>query len=258
MMLLDGAPANAPAPARDARRPWALALARRYARYATRQRFDGVFVDGLDDVIARCAQGPVIFAANHVCWWDAFALVLVDAVCGTEGRVLMDEANLARLPFFKALGALPLSTTGGARVRRQLADAVDTLDRPGRTLWIFPQGRQRAWHLRPLGFAPGLALLARRAKVPVVPVSLAYPWRVAPKPSIVLRFGPAIVDVDHPSLVADVEHQVGAGLDAIDADIDAGAVPAAGTRVLVPPDTKRGAEDGLGARLLRRWLGGAP
>jgi len=255
MMLLDGAPATASAPSRDAKRPWALALARRYARRAARHRFDGVFVDGLDDVIAQCRQGPVIFAANHVCWWDAFALVLVDEACGTDGRVLMDEANLSRLPFFAALGAMPLSTTGGARIRRQLADATATLDRPGRTLWIFPQGRQRAWHLRPLGFAPGLALLARRAKVPVIPVSLSYPWREAPTPSIVLRFGAAITDVDSPTLVADVEQVVGAGLDVIDADIDGGAVPAASTRALVPPKASRGAEDGLGARLLRRLLG---
>lgn len=255
MMPFDGAPPTALAPVRDAKRPWALRLARAYARRTMRARFDGVFVDGLDDAIRQCAQGPVIFAANHVCWWDAFALVLVDAACATDGRVLMDESNLARLPFFSALGALPLSTTGGARVRRQLGDAVATLDRPGRTLWIFPQGRQRAWHLRPLGFAPGLALLARRAKVPVIPVSLAWPWREAPQPSLVLRFGPAITDVDSPALVADVERAVTAGLDAIDADIDAAAVPSSTTRVLVPPKASRGAEDGLGARLLRRMLG---
>jgi 1-acyl-sn-glycerol-3-phosphate acyltransferase len=255
MMQPDGVPATATTAPRDAKRPWALALARRYARRAARNRFDGVFVDGLDDVIAQCRKGAVIFAANHVCWWDAFALVLVDEVGGTDGRVLMDEANLARLPFFGAIGALPVSTTGGARVRRQLADAAATLDRAGRSLWIFPQGRQRAWHLRPLGFAPGLALVARRAQVPVIPVSLAYPWREAPSPSIVLRFGAAITDVDSPALVTEVERAVAAGLDAIDAAIDGDAIPATTTRVLVPPRTTRGAEDGLGARMLRRLLG---
>jgi 1-acyl-sn-glycerol-3-phosphate acyltransferase len=255
MMPFDNAPTSALAPTRDAKRPWALGLARRYARRAVRARFDGVFVDGLDDVMRLVAQGPVIFAANHVCWWDAFALVLVDAACATDGRVLMDEANLARLPFFSALGALPLSTTGSTRVRRQLADAVATLDRPGRTLWIFPQGRQRAWHLRPLGFAPGLALLARRAKVPVIPVSLAYPWREAPEPALVLRFGAPHTNVDSATLVADVEAAVAAGLEAIDADVDAGAVPTPSTRVLVAPRATRGAQDGLGARMLRRLWG---
>lgn len=252
MMPLDGTPAvNAVAPARrDAKRPWALALARRYARRSLRRSFDGVFVHGLDDVIALTRQGPVIFAANHVCWWDAFALVLVDEACGTDGRVLMDEQNLARLPFFGAIGALPISTTGGARVRRQLADATATLKGPGRTLWIFPQGRQRAWHLRPLGFQPGLALLARRAGVPVIPVSLAYPWQEAPRPSLVLRFGPPVDGSD----VAAVEAAVAAGLDAIDAAVDGRDLASQGT-VLVPSTSPRGTEDGFFARLLRRLMG---
>jgi 1-acyl-sn-glycerol-3-phosphate acyltransferase len=239
---------------RDAKRPWVVGLARRYVTRSLRRGFDGVFVDGLADVVERCRQGPVIFAANHVCWWDAFALVVLDAAIGTDGRALMDEDNLARLPFFSAIGALPISTTGGARIRRQLADAAATLDRPGRALWIFPQGRQRAWHLRPLGFAAGLGLLARRANVPVVPVSLAYPWREGPHPSVVVRFGPAIVDADRATLVDDVERAVAAGLDAIDVDIDGGKVPGPTSRVLIAAPRSRGAQDGVGARLLQRFL----
>jgi 1-acyl-sn-glycerol-3-phosphate acyltransferase len=238
----------------DAKRPWVVALARRYAHRALHRSFDGVVVDGLADVIDRCTQGPVIFAANHVCWWDAFVLVSVDAALGTDGRVLMDEDNLERLPFFSAIGALPISRTGGARVRRQLADATATLDRPGRALWIFPQGRQRAWHLRPLCFAAGLGLLARRANVPVVPVSLCYPWREGPRPSIVVRFGSPILEPDRSTLVDDVERAVAAGLDDIDEAIDGGASLGPTSRVLVPAPRSRGAQDGLGARLLRRWL----
>jgi hypothetical protein len=130
-MLVDQVPPSEVALAkRDAKRSWALHLARRYARRAIRARFDGAFVDGLDEVEALCRRGPVIFAANHVCWWDAFVLVSVDAALGTDGRVLMDEDNLERLPFFSAIGALPISRTGGARVRRQLADATATRRMP--------------------------------------------------------------------------------------------------------------------------------
>lgn len=252
MMPLDGAPAASAVPAPpDARRPWVVGLARAYARRAAARRFDGVFVHGLDELIGLAKDGPILLAANHVCWWDAFALVLVDEALHGDGRVLMDEVNLDRLPFFKAIGALPVSTTGGARVRRQLQDAANTLSGPGCSLWIFPQGRQRAWHLRPLGFQPGLALLARRARVPVIPVSLAYPWRETPVPSIALRFGAPVAGDD----VRAVEAAVGAGLDAIDAAVDAKDESALG-RVLVPSRQHRGAEDGVGARALRRLMGG--
>jgi 1-acyl-sn-glycerol-3-phosphate acyltransferase len=233
-----------------AKRGWALTLARAYVRRAMRTRFDGVYVTGLETTRALCADQPVLFACNHVTWWDAFALVLIDEALGTDGAVLMDEVNLARLPFFGAIGALPIDTSGGPRVRRQLQDAARHLNAAGKTLWIFPQGRQRASHLRPLAFQPGLRLLARRAGVPVVPVSLAYPWRDAPAPALVMRFhAPIAPDVD---VVRHAEDSVAAGLDHVDDDIDHGVVPGA---VLVAPKA-RGTQDGLPARALRRLMGG--
>lgn len=244
-------PATAAGSTTPAKRSWALWLARRYAWRALRTRFDGVFVTGLDVTRALCREQPVLFACNHVSWWDAFALVALDEALGTDGAVLMDEANLARLPFFGAIGALPIDTSGGPRVRRQLQDAARHLDGPRKTLWIFPQGRQRAWHLRPAGFQPGLRLLARRAGVPVVPVSLAYPWRDAPVPSLVMHFHPAIApDTD---VVQHAEADVVAGLDAIDAAVD-DRLPLGDA--LVAPRVQ-GTEDGLGSRLLRRMMGGA-
>ena len=98
---------------------------------------------------------------------------------------------------------------------------------------------------------PGaLRLLARRAGVPVVPVSLAYPWRDAPAPALVMRFhAPIAPDTD---IVRHAEDSVAAGLDHVDDDIDHGVVPGA---VLVAPKAK-GTQDGLPARALRRLMGG--
>jgi len=237
------------------KRHWVVSLARRYARRTLRQRFDGVYAHGVDEARALNAKGPVIFACTHVCWWDAFALVMADAALDSDGGVLMDDVNLRRLPFMGAIGAIPLATDGGARVRRQLQAAVSALLAPRRgapaSLWIFPQGRQRASHLRPLGFQSGLRLLAGRAGVPVVPVALSYPWREAAAPSVALRFMAPITPST--SLVADVEASVIDGLNATDAAVDVRDEAALGVR-LVDSVVARGAEDGLGARLLRRML----
>jgi 1-acyl-sn-glycerol-3-phosphate acyltransferase len=44
-------------------------------------------------------QGPVLIACNHVCWWDAFLLVQLSRALRIDGYCLMDQANLAELPF---------------------------------------------------------------------------------------------------------------------------------------------------------------
>jgi 1-acyl-sn-glycerol-3-phosphate acyltransferase len=248
------------------KRPWVLSLARRYARRTVRQRFDGLYVEGLAEAARVVGDRPVLFCANHVCWWDTFALVLVDEALGADGHALMDQENLARLPFFGALGALPLDVDGGAQARRRVDDAVRVLDRAGRALWIFPQGRQRAAHLRPLGFKPGLRLIATRAArggAVIVPVALAYPWREAAAPSIAVRFGDAIDPSATPreELVAVVEARVARMLDDMDALLDGPRddrrTPPAPGQLLVAP-RRTSSDDGLGARLLRRFFGSRP
>ena len=244
------------APATRHKRPWFVALVRRYVRRVLARKFDGVFVDGVDDVARAAAGRPLLLCANHVSWWDAFVLVLLDDALGTDGFALMDDANLERLPFFRLLGALPLDVDGGVEARRQLDDAVRALDRPRRALWIFPQGRQRAAHVRPLGFKPGLRLIAARARkhgALVVPVAVAYPWREAPAPSVVVRFGAPLDPETTPreDLTATVEARVAALLDAIDVSVDGGGTPG---QVVVPSSTTS-VEQGPGTRVLA-WFAG--
>ncbi|MBM4281282.1 MAG: hypothetical protein FJ137_11175 [Deltaproteobacteria bacterium] len=253
---------GAPSPTRH-KRPWFLSLARGYARRAIARRFDGLFVDGLAEAARLVGQRPVLFCVNHVSWWDPFVLILLDEALGADSYALMDDVNLARLPFFRAVGALPIAVEGGAVARRQLDDAVRTLDRPERALWIFPQGRQRAAHLRPLGFKQGVRLIAARAQkagAVIVPVALAFPWRQAPAPSVVVRFGAPVdpADTGGDELTAHVEARVAAMLDDIDAAIDraGGDRSARGPgQALVAPRVEN-AEHGLGARLLGRLLTG--
>ena len=230
------------------RRPWAVSLARRYARRQLRAKFDGVFVNGLEHARVVVGSRPVIFACNHVCWWDSFALIVLDEALGGGGHAVMDEANLRRLPFFGAIGAVPVARDGGARLRRQIDDASRLIKRPGASLWFFPQGRQRAAHLRPLDLLPGLRLFARHSGADVIPVSLSYLWREAPVPSVVVTLHPP-VPAKQPDLLAAVEAAIVTGLDAHDYAVDQGLDP--GT-ALLPPQPRKGPQDGRGARALAR------
>jgi 1-acyl-sn-glycerol-3-phosphate acyltransferase len=174
------------------RSPRFLALARRYARRRLARGLDGVAVAGLDAAREGARRAPLLLVANHVGWWDSFLVVALDEALATEGYALMDAANLRRLPLFARLGALPLDRSGTSRWRAGMDAAAARLDRPGRALWIFPQGEHRPSHLRPLGFRPGLRHLLRRLPhARVVPVALQYAWGELPRPRAHVDVGPA-------------------------------------------------------------------
>jgi hypothetical protein len=239
------------------RSPLALRLARAYARRAARTALDGVWVGGLRGTLGLLAEEPLIVAANHVSWWDPLMLVLLDEALGGNGAVLMDADNLRRLPYMRWLGAIPLERRPGASPLAGLRAGGAWLDRPGRVLFIFPQGRQRPAHLRPLGFQRGVSLLARMSGARVVPMALTYGWREAQHPSAALALG-GVVEPSTDVLEAAVDPL----LARLDRFLD-GSSPAArpiggdgALEALVAPSAAR-PDEGLGARLLA-WASREP
>jgi 1-acyl-sn-glycerol-3-phosphate acyltransferase len=203
------------------RKPWVLSLARRYVHRTLRRRFDGLFVEGLEQAQAHAAREPLIVAATHVAFWDALVALQLDALLQTESYALMDAAGLARYPFFGWVGALPLHRGPAKQTLLEMRAASALLDRPGRALWIFPQGRQRPPHLRPFELQPGVLWLSRAARARVLPLSLSYAYREAPEPSIVASFG-APLAAGAPSLLRDLAAQWDAALGRIDGFVDRG------------------------------------
>jgi 1-acyl-sn-glycerol-3-phosphate acyltransferase len=172
------------------RSPRFLALARRYARRELAHSLDGLHVAGLEVARRAVSERPALLVANHVCWWDSFLVVTLDQALGTEGYALMDAENLCRIPFFARMGAIPLDRQ---RPRAGLRAAASLLDRPGRTVWIFPQGGHRPAHLRPLGFQPGVRMLARLAPgAVVIPVAYQYAFGEGHYPAAYASFGEAL------------------------------------------------------------------
>jgi 1-acyl-sn-glycerol-3-phosphate acyltransferase len=201
------------------RKPWFLALARRYVRRRFRREFDGFHVEGLERIRALVAREPVIVASTHVAWWDALFAIQMDWLLGTETYCLMDADNLKRLPFFGWVGAVPLDRSSPKRALKDMKAAATLLDRPGRVLWIFPQGRQRPAHLRPLDLQPGVRWLARTSGARTVPLALNYLFREGPAPAVVSSFGEPIGARE--DLVSRLDAELRGGLDRIDRFVDA-------------------------------------
>lgn len=225
-----------------------VALARRYARRRLARELDGLWAAGLEGARRVAERGPVIFAANHVAWWDAFVLVTLDRELRTEGHALMEAGNLRALPFFGWLGAVPVDP---ARPMPGLRAAARLAEHPGQALWIFPQGSQRPAHLRPLGFRGGVRVLGRLAsRAAVVPVALQYAFRQSPRPAAYVSFGAPLAAgrVAAPEGVDHLEQAVCRELRRVDAHLQG---EEAGFSAVVPP---RGGDPtgGIGAGLLRR------
>jgi 1-acyl-sn-glycerol-3-phosphate acyltransferase len=184
--------AQALARAGDTRRQAFLRLARRYTRRRLTRGLDGLWVSGLAEARAALAQRPLIFVANHVAWWDALLLLPLDAALGGTGWAVVDSRSLRSLPFLGWVGALPLDRSSPQRSRECLQSCADLLDRPGRGVWVFPQGRQRPAHLRPLDLKTGLGIMHARSPVDLVVVSINYVFLERSRPAAVVRFSEPI------------------------------------------------------------------
>jgi 1-acyl-sn-glycerol-3-phosphate acyltransferase len=224
-----------------------MPLVRRYVDFRLRRAFEAVYVAGLDEARGSVARGPVIVAANHVAWWDPLLATAIDARMGCEGYALMDAESLARLWFFGAIGALPLSRSNARDARRDLVDAASRLTGPGRALWIFPQGRQRPSHLRPLGLAGGVAWLAERCGAVTLPLSISYLYRDSPQPAIFATFGPPLRFSARRVYLRELEQAIHDGLDRNDAG---GTTGTEGFSPLWPAPSRSSMP--LGGRLLAR------
>lgn len=163
---------------------------------------------------------PLLLAANHVSWWDPFTLRQVQRALRPRAPffTVMLQAELARRPFFRRLGVVGLDPASPASLRaciRQLRRLLD--QHPDGSICFFPQGRIWPSFKRPLGFRPGIRLLARElGPMIVLPAGLhVEPLNATRSTVFVSAAEPVPVDGDLDP--ADVETAVERELDAIHA-----------------------------------------
>ena len=161
---------------------------------------------------------PLLFAANHVSWWDPFTLREVQRALRPASPffTVMLEAELARRPFFRRLGVVGLDPASPASLRACIRQLRRLLERhPDGSICYFPQGRIWPSFKRPLGFRPGIRLLARElGRMMVLPVGLHVEPLSATRPTMFVSAG-EVVPVDGYLDAADTEAAVERELDAI-------------------------------------------
>jgi 1-acyl-sn-glycerol-3-phosphate acyltransferase len=114
------------------------------------------------------AGGAMLIASRHQSAFDTIIwLLLVPRCC----YVLKQE--LLRIPLFgplvRSTGMIAVDRTGGAAALRWLIREAERAMREGRQIVIFPEGT-RAEPGHPMPLQPGVAALAARTGLPVIPV----------------------------------------------------------------------------------------
>jgi 1-acyl-sn-glycerol-3-phosphate acyltransferase len=134
-------------------------------------------------------KGGTIIAPNHVSYWDP---PLVGASVSGYEVYFMAKRELFRFPIFgmvlKMIHTFPIDR------EKQDISAFRTALRllnGGKTLVVFPEGgRGKERRLKPP--LPGVAWLAHKTKLPVVPTLIVNTYRAKAFPKVTVRFGSPI------------------------------------------------------------------
>ncbi len=168
--------------------------ARLWARLALALNLVRVSVSGTGNVPA----GPAIFMSNHQSNFDILAL-LSSMPCQLHW---IAKKELFDIPVFgpsmRRGGYIPLDRGDGRKALRSVDEAAATI-RNGKSVVMFPEGtRSRDGNLLP--FKRGGFILARKAGVPVIPVTINGSGKINP-PNRIRLYSGDIQMVLHPAVI---------------------------------------------------------
>lgn len=144
-------------------------------------------------------EGPVIFMSNHQSNYDIFSLLaaMPRQIHWIAKKQLFDIPVFG--PSMRRGGYIPLDRGDGRKALQSMDEAAATI-RLGKSVMLFPEGtRTPDGNLLP--FKRGGFILARKADVPVVPVTINGSGRINPAGQIKLVSGNIHITL-HPPVVA--------------------------------------------------------
>ena len=189
-----------------------------------RKHFHRIMIRGTGGDAPLDRSMPIILFANHSNWWDGLvAFHLSREVFHVDAYAMMEERQLERYRFFRWVGAFSVDRGHPRSALTSLAYAERLLDRPGRAVWVFPQGVMQPNDARPLRFYSGIGRLAvQLGKVQLVPLAFRYEFMMEQRPECFVSTGePLIIDrvEDVRLLVRELESRLTVLLDELRADV---------------------------------------
>ena len=90
------------------------------------------------------------------------------------------------------MGAIGIDRRTTATAIEGMEAAAAWLDGPHKSLWVYPQGRYRPSHMRPLELQRGVSILQKHANATVIPVTMQLHYFLAHLPTCAITFGAPI------------------------------------------------------------------
>ena len=168
------------------------AIARAWARTLLRLTLSPVTVLGRE----KLPQGPAVYASNHLSYMDTPVLF---AHLPFQFRILAKQ-SLWKVPFIgwhlHRSGQVPVDQSTARTSIGSLNRAIAAL-KAGMPIVLFPEGgRAASGQTGP--FLSGAAVMAIRAQVPLVPITLVGTWQLLPIHTYTLRPRPLLLIVGNP------------------------------------------------------------
>ncbi|HVE60089.1 MAG TPA: lysophospholipid acyltransferase family protein [Pyrinomonadaceae bacterium] len=168
-----------------------------YNRNLLKRRFYSFQVSGLDFLLNKNINTPLIIYCNHSSWWDGLIAFQISHETALDSFVMMEEKHLKKFFLFRKLGAFSIIRENPREALKSVDYAAKLLTgKLNRTLWIFPQGEILPNDLRPIRFYNGLAKIIKKAGFSeVTSLSIRYEFLGGFKPQI-------FVKIEKPELIS--------------------------------------------------------
>lgn len=160
-----------------------------YDQNLLRRRFHSFEVSGLDFLLNKTSNLPLIIYCNHSSWWDGLVAFQISYETGLQSFIMMEEKQLRKLFLFRLLGAFSIVRDKPREALKSINYSADLLkNTPQNTLWIFPQGEILPNDLRPLKFYNGLAKIVEKVGIcATISLSMRYEFLGEFKPRIFVK-----------------------------------------------------------------------
>lgn len=164
-----------------------------FNRTMLKRHFHQIWTKDFEQLNAIDPNYPIIFFANHSCWWDGLIVFyLVHDLLKFDGYLMSIAKQLRKYSFFRWIGAFSIDRESPISAYRSLEYTVSLLttkNKKPRAVWIFPQGDLLSNDYRPIEFLRGLSWVIKHvANVQLVSVAFRYEFINEQLPELFLSF----------------------------------------------------------------------
>jgi chlorobactene lauroyltransferase len=170
---------------------WFIAIFDWYVRFLFRRRFHRVW---FQQNYFPSSGSKTIYFLNHTSWWDGLIPLLLNRkIFKQKARAMMEDRQMKQHSFFKKIGAFSVSLENPRSAIKSMRYAVNSLDRPNSSLFIYPEGEIMPFTTDQIEFKKGLAWIAdKRHDTEVVPIGIYFHFAKSDKPELFIKIGEAI------------------------------------------------------------------